>query len=194
MVHTIPMPTTLTAPKQLTAAEFARLPDEARGFELIDGRVQRQTVSNKSSRLSVRIATFFENFMLVNSIGYVFGSDQNYQCFDGQPNLVRKADVSVILRSRMSPEEYDRDGFCQIVPDLVVEVASPRDVISKFERKLKLWLATGVKLVWAVDPETETVRVLEPGKPIVFFNRGETLTGEPVLTGFTLRVDDIFMR
>jgi Uma2 family endonuclease len=194
MVHTIPMPTTLTAPKQLTAAEFARLPDEARGFELIDGRVQRQTVSNKSSSVGLTIGAWLHAFNLQCQVAYLFGSDQNYQCFDGQPNLVRKADVSVILRSRMSPEEYDRDGFCQIVPDLVVEVASPRDVISKFERKLKLWLATGVKLVWAVDPETETVRVLEPGKPIVFFNRGETITGEPVLPGFTLRVDDIFVR
>ena len=41
--------------------------------------------------------------------------------------------------------------------------------------------------VWVVDPETKTVEVYRPGRPTVRLMENETLDGDTVLQGFTLR-------
>jgi Uma2 family endonuclease len=185
--------TMLTAkpPRMMSPQQFARLPDEARGYELVNGHLEAIKVSTRSSYLGAMFVKLFGLYCDQHHSGYTFGSDQNYQCF-GDRKTVRKADASFIHKSRMSIAEYEADGFCPIVPDLVVEVVSPRDLLSKVERKMQMWLDAGVKLAWLVKPETKSVTVYGAGLKPVILDESDTLSGEPVLPGFAVPLTDVF--
>ena len=59
-------------------------------------------------------------------------------------------------------------------------------------RKLDEYFAAGVRLVWVIDPATRTVQVHHGrGEPLSLAS-GAVVTGEDVLPGFALPVDDIF--
>jgi Uma2 family endonuclease len=186
------MPTlTLKRPRVLTVKQFARLPDEARGYELVNGRLETIKVSTRSSYYGLEFGAWIREFVRIHKLGWVLGSDQNYQCF-GHGKTVRKADASFIHKSRMSIAEYEADGFCPIVPDLVVEVTSPRDLLSKVERKMQMWIDVGVKLAWLVKPETKSVTVYTAGQRPMILVESDMLTGDPVLPGFAVPLTDVF--
>jgi Uma2 family endonuclease len=72
------------------------------------------------------------------------------------------------------------------VPDLVVEVTSPNDVAWEVEAKIDEWLGAGVKLVWEVYPESQTVRAHRSDGPIAVFRATDTLTAPDLLPGFAV--------
>jgi Uma2 family endonuclease len=49
-----------------------------------------------------------------------------------------------------------------------------------------------VPLVWVVYPRTKTVVVYRPGHPQTSFGPGDVITGEDILPGFEVQVDDLF--
>ncbi len=53
-------------------------------------------------------------------------------------------------------------------------------------------LRHGVRRVWVVDPEDETVYAYPPEGEAAIFKPGDTLTGDDVLLGLSLPVSDIF--
>ena len=53
----------------------------------------------------------------------------------------------------------DEDAYPEIAPDLVVEVVSPSQTGPSVEEKVAIYLATGVRLVWVIDPVRRTVAV-----------------------------------
>jgi len=67
-------------------------------------------------------------------------------------------------------------------PDVAFEIRSPGDKASDVERKRYLYYLNKVTQVW-VDPETETVEVVSPNRPVRYFGPGETAVVEE-LAGF----------
>src|SRR5207249_3354808 len=80
----------------------------------------------------------------------------------------------------------------ELVPDIVVEVASPGDRRATIRRKTQQWLAAGVRVVWNVYPRTRTIVVSRPDQPDAILHAGDVLTGEPVLPEFSVPVVAIF--
>ncbi|MCU0515162.1 MAG: Uma2 family endonuclease, partial [Anaerolineae bacterium] len=62
---------------------------------------------------------------------------------------------------------------------------------ARLRLKLAQYLAAGV-VVWVVDPSARTVEVYAPGAVPQLLTPADTLTGEPVLPGLRLPVQDIF--
>jgi Uma2 family endonuclease len=54
------------------------------------------------------------------------------------------------------------------------------------------YMANGACLGWLVDPLTHTVYVYRPGRDVEQLDAPETLSGDPVLIDFTLRLDEIW--
>jgi len=59
-------------------------------------------------------------------------------------------------------------------------------------RKVREYIASGVRLVWVVDPETKTVMVYSGSMQGVEHDETDTLDGGDVLPGFTCKVADLF--
>ena len=101
------------------------LPDQ-KGFELVDGELVERKVSVLSSWIGLPLARLIGNYVDLHRLGWVFGSDNGFQCFADRPDLIRRPDFSFVRASRMTWGEV-AEGWLQVVPDLVVEVIPPGD-------------------------------------------------------------------
>jgi len=78
------------------------------------------------------------------------------------------------------------DGPVPFPPDVAFEVLSPEDKVSHVERKRCLYYLNRVIQVW-VDPQTETVEVVSPSRPVRYFGPGDTVVIEE-LPGFRMNL------
>ena len=173
----------------ITPERFERMPD-TKGLDLVDGRLVEEDMGAATSWVQRRLSRMLGVPADDQSLGFLFDSEVGYQCFAHRPGAVRKADVSFVRRGRFPGDEIP-DGFIDLVPDLVVEVVSPRDRYAAVEEKIDDYLRAGVPLVWVVNPSTRTVYVYEGGQ-IARLTAADELTGGPVLPGFRVRVADLF--
>jgi Uma2 family endonuclease len=77
-------------------------------------------------------------------------------------------------------------------PDLAVEVISRTDTHTGTDARVKQYLASGVQLIWIIDPWMRTVTVYEPNGNIQIITEQGTLTGDPVIPGFAIAVAKLF--
>ena len=60
-------------------------------------------------------------------------------------------------------------------------------------KKIERYLSAGVKMVWLVDPEEETISVYRPNEQWKVFAADQQLVGDPELPGFSHRVANFFL-
>jgi Uma2 family endonuclease len=75
-------------------------------------------------------------------------------------------------------------------PDIAVEVISPGQSRQEIRAKVDLYRDFGVRSVWVVDPEWETVDVYEGGTRASF--AGEETVRSGIVPGLELRPADLF--
>jgi Uma2 family endonuclease len=158
------------------------------GYELVDGKKVRKPVGEKSCWVGGELFGLIRAYLLTHAIGRVYMGDTGFRCFPGRPRHIRKPDVSFVRGERLSPELSD--GELVIPPDLVVEVISPRERAKDLDEKIQDFQSVGVPLIWVVNPNTRTVRVLHLDGTARTLRDADTLTGEDVLPGFSCRVAD----
>jgi len=78
------------------------------------------------------------------------------------------------------------------VPLLAIEILSPSDKTSEIQRKVDLYLAAGVSMVWVVDTHFKTVIVHQDSHVPEMFATGSSLSGGAALPGLSIPVADIF--
>ena len=74
---------------------------------------------------------------------------------------------------------------------MAVEILSPGDLWSEVEDKVRLYLDTGARAVWIVDPASRTVTV-RTTEEVTTYGANDTLPGGAVLPGFELPLSDLF--
>lgn len=96
-----------------------------------------------------------------------------------------------------SPEQQaavrKKTNYIDGPPVLAVEVLSPNDKQRDIDVAIEEYLECGVKLVWIVNPYTETVAVYRADRKPELVNADEELSGEPFLPGFRCPVYQIFL-
>lgn len=176
----------------VTPEDLLQMPEEGRGYELVDGELRELNVSKESSRIAGQLFFLLETLSRTGFPGWVFPEGVSYRCFSDDKTRVRRPDTSFIKLDRMTSEQYREQGHCPIVPDLVVEVVSPNDNAEEVEIKIEEWLAAGVKLVWEVYPNSRAIRAYRPDNTITLFRAVDSLTAPDVLPGFACPVADLF--
>src|ERR1051326_2687620 len=143
-----------------TPEDFLALPDSV-AYELVDGNLVERHMGAESSAIAAAIIRILGTFVNARRLGHVLGSDCSYQCFPGDPDKLRRADVSFIAMGRLADERVPRRQI-RISPDLAVEVLSPGDLADEVEEKVKEYLDAGVRLIWIISPLTHSVRIHRP--------------------------------
>jgi Uma2 family endonuclease len=77
-------------------------------------------------------------------------------------------------------------------PDLAVEVLSEGNTPAEMNRKLGEYFAGGVRLVWLIDPDTQTALAYTSPDKSNFIGADGALDGGDVLPGFGLPLRDLF--
>ncbi len=162
---------------------------EKRLFELVDGVLVEKTVGYQESYLAVLIARLLGNFVAEHGLGIVLGADGMTRL---APGLIRIPDVSFIPWERHPDRSVPALPFVPFAPDLAVEVLSPSNTAKEMDRKLKDYFASGVRLVWYVDPVQRTAEVLTAVDRSVVLREGDALDGGEVLPGFVLPLAVLF--
>jgi Uma2 family endonuclease len=106
------------------------------------------------------------------------------------PDTVRAADLVFISRERdLRPRAK---GYFEIAPELVVEILSPDDRMSRMREKLRDYFSAGVQVVWVVDPALRRVLVHRSLTDMTVLDDRQILTEEELLPGFGVAVSDLF--
>lgn len=186
-------PATAAAPTTpvVSPEDLLRMPDRGKGYELVDGQLKELNVSAKSSHIAGRVVTLLTNHSEARQPGWIFTPDASYQCFTANPTRVRRSDAAFIALDRLTLQQYESEGHMSVCPDLVVEVISPNDLASEVNRKVQEWLAAGARLVWVIDPDARLV-FCHRTDGVDIRREADTLTGDPVLAGFSCPVADLF--
>lgn len=115
--------------------------------------------------------------------------DQSGIILPGEPTTLVGSDVMFIEKARLPLDEGD---YPVLAPDLAIEVASPSDSGPLLAEKVELYLASGVLMVWVLDPSTRTHRIRKPDGTDRVLTERDTVDGEDVLPGFALPVARLF--
>ncbi len=166
-----------------------KLIDPEKQIEIVDGEVEiKEMPGLRSSGTAMRIAVKIGIYLEKNPIGELYGADATFTIGKDE----RMPDVSFVSNEKLTGgEPVTKADFA---PDLAVEVVSPTDAYAKILKKIQKYLEAGVKQVWLVEPEFQTVAVYKPPMPMKSetLTVGDSLSCEEILPGFHLPLDEIF--
>ncbi len=178
------------AKKLITAEEFLLMPDPGDGFkrELVRGViVMMSPAGGRHGVCCAKIIRRVGFFVDAHELGHVMANDTGFVSERG-PDTVRAPDIGFWSRERLPNVPV---GFVDIPPDLAIEVVSPFNTVTQMRRRVRDFLAKGVRLVWVIDPENRTATVYRTGEPPRELEETDTLIGEDVLPGFTCKVAEM---
>lgn len=171
---------------KFTYRDYLLLPEQDRR-ELIGGDFYFMPPSPNFSHQSIsrNLGKLLWDFVRANNIGVVVSApmDVVFSDFDVvQPDI-----LFISNEKRNIITETNISG----APDLVVEILSPSTADRDRELKLSLYTRFGVNEYWIVDPENNTVQVLELGTDTTrSYTSGEISSS--VLPELRINVEDVF--
>lgn len=122
-------------------------------------------------------------------LGVTFDSST---CFKLPNGAERSPDASWVRGDRwaaLTPEQ--RQKFPPLAPDFVVELRSASDDLNPLQAKMQEYIENGVQLGWLINPQDQQVEIYRAGQPVEILQSPQSLSGEPVLPGFTLDLSRI---
>ena len=144
-----------------------------------------------------RLTTRVDNWAMQDGSGITSGPSGGFRLPNG---AVYAPDVSWVLGERLEAWRNDqedsfegsRGGFPGLCPDFVLELRSRSDTLASLQRIMEEYLENGARLGWLVDPINRRVHVYRPGEPVEIVENPETISGDPVLPGFELDLNEIW--
>ncbi|MEH2204502.1 MAG: Uma2 family endonuclease [Nostoc sp.] len=104
----------------------------------------------------------------------------------------RSPDVSWVKIERwnaLTPEQQEK--FAPICPDFVVELRSRTDSLKELHEKMQEYIENGTQLGWLIDRQNKRVEIYRTGKDVEILDNPANLSGENVLPGFVLDLQQI---
>jgi len=159
--------------------------------ELVDGVLVEKPVGYYESRIASILIHLLETYFDQHPLGITGGESGPMRT---TPGHVRMPDVSVVLAGRLTEDMLKKQKVLRLAPDLAIEVLSESNTKREMARKLLEYFEAGVKLVWYIDPESETARVFRSAEQSESIAGNQELVGGDVLPGFAVKLSDIFAR
>ncbi len=182
---------TTTKPKLLTPEDLLDLYSKGIRGELIQGALcEVMPAGGQHGEVAALLISMLMNFIRPQKLGKVTGTDAGV-LLGRNPNIVREPDVAFFSAAKL-PLDAVVTGYYEVIPDLVVEIASPGDTNVESHDKARMWLSFGVPIVWEVLPARRSVSVHQLDRPIITLDEEDTLDGSNVLPGFSCQVREIF--
>jgi Uma2 family endonuclease len=122
--------------------------------------------------------------------GKTFDSSTEFELPSGAK---KSPDASWILKTRYETlTQKEREGFPPISPDFVAELRSKTDRLKPIQDKMAEYIENGVRLGWLIDPYKKQVHIYRKNGEIEILENPQTVSGEDVLEGFELDLEEIF--
>lgn len=134
--------------------DIYNLPEGVRA-ELIDGQIYYMAPPSRiHQKINVELTTVINNYIKLKG-----GKCEVYPApfgvyLDGTENNYLEPDISVIC----DPNKLNEKG-CNGAPDWIIEITSPSNPTHDYIRKLNLYLLSGVKEYWIINPQSQSITV-----------------------------------
>lgn len=171
--------------------EFCRINSELRIERTKEGAIivmppTYTKTGGRNFKLAVRFGVWVEQ----DGTGRGFDSSTGFTLPNGAK---RSPDVSWIRNDRWDAlSDIDRERFALICPDFVVEPRSETDSLKTLQEKMEEYIENGALLGWLIDPLKKQVHVYRPETAPEVLDNPQTVSGEPLLHGFILNVQEIW--
>lgn len=172
-------------------ADWRNLPDDRR-YEMVDGElVGLPPMRRGISIVTGKVYRLFIQHIEEENLPFWVGIAASFRLGLSSANF-RIPDVSVTAERPGTPAIQDEPGVWEGTPDIAVEVVSPTDTYVEVIDKARLYLRQGVSTVLLVDAYNREVTVRQSTGEIRVLTTDDVLTGDPVLSGFSCSVAEIF--
>lgn len=176
--------------RPMTAEELFALPESDVQYELVRGQLLEVPMAGwQHGWIEMNIILVLANDPVARSVGRTVSGDTAF-VLARDPDTVRIPDVAFVRHERLPPPLVS--GRAALAPDLAVEIRSPNDRPGEMQRKVADYFAAGVRLVWLVDPDSQTVEAWTPGGLDRRCTAAETIDGGAVIPGFRCPVARFF--
>jgi Uma2 family endonuclease len=141
---------------------------------------------NRNAKLMQQLANWTDR----DGSGIEFDSSAGFILPSG---ATRSSDASWIQLTRWnSLTAVQKTKFAPICPDFVVELRSPSDSLEMLKEKMQEYIDNGVSLGWLIDRPSRQVCIYTPNNDVQYLDNPQTVTGDPLLPGFTLDLAKIW--
>jgi Uma2 family endonuclease len=170
----------------------SRLPDR---YEVVNGEIVELP---PMSTFSAEVANRIQNHLVVYGLSSRLGRPRMDMLFHvplpADQSRNRRPDVTFISFDRWPADRAlpYRGDPADVIPELVVEVASPTDEAEALLAKAHEYLEAGVLLVWLVYPRLRVLYAYESAIRFRVFTATDDLDGGDVLPGFRVPMAQLF--
>uniref|UniRef100_B8HU43 Putative restriction endonuclease domain-containing protein n=1 Tax=Cyanothece sp. (strain PCC 7425 / ATCC 29141) TaxID=395961 RepID=B8HU43_CYAP4 len=141
---------------------------------------------NRNFNIAVQLGSWAEQ----DGTGLGFDSNSGFTLPNG---AMRSPDAAWIKLDRWNAlTDEQKASFAPICPDFVIELRSSSDMVSNLQGKMKEYMANGSSLGWLIDRKNRTVSIYRPNQDPEVLANPETVSGDPELPGFILRMAKIW--
>lgn len=142
-----------------------------------------------TGRRNVKITTQLDIWNSESNLGEVFDSSSGFTLPNGAERSPDTSWVKIERWNALTPEQQEK--FAPICPDFVVELRSRTDSLKELQEKMQEYIENGAQLGWLIDRKNKRVEIYRPGKDVEILDNPTTLSGENVLPGFVLHLQQI---
>lgn len=180
-----------TVSQLMTADELWQLPKDGQRHELVKGELRTLPPAGfEHGAIGHGLSQELGHHVKKHKLGLLVAAETGF-VLAKNPDTVRAPDIAFVRQERIDATGIPKK-YWPGAPDLAVEVVSPGDTVYEVDDKVLLWLEAGTRLVWVVNPRQRTVTVHQADvNPIVLTAKDE-LDGLDVVSGFRVRVGDLF--
>lgn len=174
------------APYPMTNEEFQRWPEsDSWRYELVRGRMYRMPEPGyQHGRIGNRLQVALTNYAEPRGLGDVSAPTRFLLPQPGRDDYKDQGPDVAFLSAEHVPE-FEVSESLKLAPDLVAEIASPRQHLAN---KARSYLQSGVHLVWLIYPDRRQVEVWRAGEEVEVLGLADELDGRDVVPGFRMSV------
>ena len=160
-------------------------------YEVVDGRViEVDAMGAFSSWIATGLSVSLFVFVKAGRLGHVI--TENLFVLDAPDRLKRRPDVAFISASRWPVDCDPPDGDWEVVPDIAIEVISPRDTDRAVQAKMREYFRYGVAQVWLLRPDDRSISVYESPSVVKIYREGDRIESGSLLPGWSLEIESLF--
>src|SRR5579883_2987129 len=161
-------------------------------YEVVDNEIRElPPMGAREAQFATDLATRVNN----HAWNGILGKAQVEMLFliDKPHNLQRRPDVSFVSFQRWPRgRPVPTTPAWEVVPDLAVEIVSPRNEAYEILEKVDEYFACGVQRVWIVYPPFSKVYDYASPTSVRILTRADVLTGGDVLPGLEIPLAELF--
>ena len=180
------------APGSATEENLVEAMDRnGRTLELINGALVEKAMGYYESHLAAELIILLGLYVHDHDLGIILAPDGILRIL---PDQIRAADVAFVSWDHFPNRKLPQSRVPHLAPDLAVEILSEGNTEAEMARKRREFFQAGVRLVWIIDPESQTARIFTAPGEFTEIDRDGVLAGGDVLPGFELKLGDLFDR